>query len=109
MAVPSFNGHCQKRSVSDGLAAVSKALAHKEAELAGAADVLPHRAVGHGGDLRNDVQFLGDVKRAELPGPWSALEQGRDPLERAHGHDVQHPPGGGAWGRSSQSKAKRGL
>jgi hypothetical protein len=37
MAVFSVNDQCPKRSVSDGLAAVSKALAHKEAELAGAA------------------------------------------------------------------------
>ena len=62
-------------AASDGLAAVSEPLAHEQTELARPVAVLAHSAVGHGGNLRYDVQLLGNGKGAELPGPGFALEQ----------------------------------
>jgi hypothetical protein len=48
-------------SVSDSLAAVNEAFAHEQAKLAGAVAV--HSTIGYGGDIRDDIQLLGDVKR----------------------------------------------
>src|SRR5687768_9563002 len=44
---------CFRPQVSEAPLTVGQALAHQQAELAGAVAVLSHRAIGHGGNLRD--------------------------------------------------------